>query len=201
MKQDGWRSGVGYGGWMVVRKCGTAVWIFFPGLFPSESEAQCLPSETWLCFRPDGPVLHLRELHRPRAQLSPSSLFSHLHFLFFASILYFIQSPPPFPFYFHVLLPPTLSIILSYFSPLTLLSPLSHVPYLPLLNLSTSAFSRFALLRLPSFFLCVAECQRVEKAIRWSQITVGGGYCLTLSSWPLVPVLSSVPPETLVIQI
>ena len=78
---------VDYGEWMVLRKCGTGVWISFPGPFPCESDAQCLLSETWLCFRPDGPILHLRDAHCPRAQISPSFLFSYLClFLFFSSI-------------------------------------------------------------------------------------------------------------------
>lgn len=182
----------GYGWWMVVRKCGAGVWISFPGLFPCESEAQCLPSETWLRFRPDGPVLHLREPHRPRAQLSPSSLLSHLlHFLFFASILSLIQtqSPPPFfPFPFiSRCLPLWASQFLTFF-PLTLSSPPSHVPCLPLLlRFSTFASSLFALLHHPSLFFCVVECQRGEKAMRRSQITVGGGYWLNLYLLTLVP--------------
>ena len=122
----GWTvGGVWVLGGLLVRKCWTGVWISFPGLFPCESEAQCLPSETWLRFRPDGLVRHLREPHRPRAQLAPSPLSSHpLHFLFSPSILSFIQtqSPPPlFPFPF---ISCCLPLWVSYFPPLALPSPL-----------------------------------------------------------------------------
>lgn len=101
-----------------------------------------------------------KNLRRPRARLAPSPLSSPLlHFLFFPSILSLIQvqSPPPPP-------PPLISHHLplgaSHF--LTLLC----VPRLPSLCPPSS----------PVFlFLCVAECQRGEKAMRRSQITVGRG--------------------------
>lgn len=132
----GWTvGGVWVLGGLLVRKCWTGVWISFPGLFPCESEAQCLPSETWLRFRPDGLVQHLREPHRPRAQLAPSPLSSHpLHFLFSPSILSFIQtqSPPPlFPFPFISCCLPLWASQFLTFSPLhsTFTSP--HVPYHP----------------------------------------------------------------------
>lgn len=43
------------------QKVSSACLNHFPGLSPWASRAQCLPSETWLCLRPDGPVQHLRE--------------------------------------------------------------------------------------------------------------------------------------------
>lgn len=43
------------------QKVSSACLNHFPGLRPCASRAQCLPSETWLCLRPDGLVQHLRE--------------------------------------------------------------------------------------------------------------------------------------------
>lgn len=112
---------------------------------------------------PQSPALSL--------SLSASSLLSHpLHVLFSPSILSVIQtqSPPPlFPLYFHLFLPPTLSITVSYFF------PTSTAPLCP----STFPPSPLSPLRLPSFFLLysVKHCQRGEKAMRRGQITVGGG--------------------------
>lgn len=108
----GWLVESGVFGWMMVRKCWAVVWISFPGLFPCESEAQCLPSETWLCFRPDGLVRHLREPHRPRAcsslpllssLISSTSSFPPPSYLSFKINHLLLFSP----FSFHLWLPPT----------------------------------------------------------------------------------------------
>lgn len=96
--QESWQSSLWacYGERMVLRKCGTGVWICFPGPRPCESDAQCLLSETWLRFRPDGLILHLRA---PSPHSPDLSLFSPL------------SSLPPFPpqwclsFNFSLLLP------------------------------------------------------------------------------------------------
>lgn len=136
---------------------------------------------------------------RPASERAPSpqspalSLFSPLSSpplpLFPLHLIYHSNpiSSSSSPFFFHLLLPPTLSITVSYFFPPSLYLHLTPCPFPPSSFLLSPTFpsSLFALLRLLSFLpllLCVVECQRGEKAMRRSQITVGGGYCLNLSS-------------------
>lgn len=125
---------------------------------------------------PQSPALSLSSpLSSPPLPLFP------LHLIYHSNPI----SSSSFPFSFHLALPPTLSIAVSYFFPPH--STFTSCPLPPPLLLSpTFPSSLLALVRLlsflPLFLLCVVECQRGEKAMRRSQITVGGGYCLNLSS-------------------
>ena len=184
----------GCGRRMVVRKCGVGVWISSLGLFPCKSEAQCLPSETWLCSRPDGPVLHLREPRRPRAQLS---LFSPLLFpplsLFSPSYLSFKPSLLPLLLLF--------SLFLSSLATSNFEHPSSLLPPPPFTSLSCPLSPPSAV---PLFVFLVPLCplsspvfiRRVSKRRKglWGETRSlwEGGHRLNLSSWPLVPVLCSV---------
>lgn len=116
-------------------------------------------------IRPDGLVLHLREPHRPRAQHSPSSLFSHpLHFLFFPSILSFIQTQSLPPLFLS-------SLAASHFEhhSFLLFSPPSTFtfPPCPLPHPFCSASLLFLLPSLPSFISRLSSsfilCSTVSK--------------------------------------
>lgn len=127
----------------LVRKCWAAAWISFPGLLPCESEAQCLPSEAWLCFRPDGLGWHLRAPLPQSPALFLFSLLSSPPLPHFPSILSLIQTHSPFPF---------ISCCLPLRASQFLISPPPHLPHVPCPPLALSPtfpFSLFALIRLP----------------------------------------------------
>lgn len=161
-------------GWMLVRKCWTCVWISLPGPLPCESEAQCLPSETWLRFRPDGLVQHLREPHRPRARLSPSPPLSSLSSLplpLFPLHLIFHSNPissSSFFFFFYPLFPfisRRLPLWASQFPPSLYLHPLPDVPHPPLcsaLLFLTPSLPSF-LSRLSSSFILCRKVSKMQK--------------------------------------
>lgn len=151
---------------------------------------------------------------RPASERAPSpqspalflfSLLSSLPLPLFCLHLIFHSDPissSSFPFSFHLLLPSTLSITVSYFSPLTLPSPLSHVP---------CCFLSAQLLYFCFFPLCpplspifLSLCIRMSKRRKCYKVKPDHWEGVTDSTSPPDPwSLCSVelPLETLVIQI
>lgn len=181
---------VGCGKWLVLGKCGAGVWISIPGLSPLESDAQCLLSETWLCFRPDGPIPHLREPCHPRAQISLSFLFSSLISSSFStpSYLSFIRSLSPlfsFPFMSCCVPLWTSFPSVSYFSPY-------YHPHVPCLFLCSAS-----LLSSPPTLASVIISSSFRLYGRMSERQNQ----INLCSWPLAPMTSSVASGDISIQI
>lgn len=121
---------------------------------------------------PQSPALSLFSLlSSPPLPLFPLHLISHSNPI----------SSSSFRFSFHLLLPPTLSITVSYsphlhLSPMSLVSPFCSASLLffpPSLPSFDSCLSS-------SFILCSRVSKRSKKAMRRSQITVGGEYWLNL---------------------
>lgn len=96
------------------QKAAIACLNLFPGLLPCESDAQCLPSETWRRLRPDGPVQHLRAPAPPGAcrSLLPATLPSTHCFLSFIKTqhLFFPFAPPSHPPFISCIPPPPLPL-------------------------------------------------------------------------------------------